>query len=80
MNELRLPKHVRKFNPNVRTILISVYEVDTKPVFKNMERSCHKQIYSKADCHEEIIPRSESSDIRSYPTKRGVNRRWPLPL
>lgn len=34
MNGLELLKKIRKFNPKVRTILISAYEVDNDPVFR----------------------------------------------
>ena len=34
MNGLELLKKIRKFNPKVRTILISAYEVENDPVFR----------------------------------------------
>jgi DNA-binding NtrC family response regulator len=34
MNGLELLKKIRKFNPKVRTVLMSAYEIDNDPVFR----------------------------------------------
>jgi DNA-binding NtrC family response regulator len=48
LNGLELLKKIKKLNPNVRTILISAYEVENEPVFQRIyERRNYRQIHSK---------------------------------
>ena len=69
MNGLELLKRVRKFNPKVRTILISAYEVDDDPVFRGfvkegvIDKFIHKPITIRGLCQE------VSYQINSYQTK-----------
>ncbi len=69
MNGLELLKKVRKFNPKVRTILISAYEVDNDPVFRGfvkegvIDKFIHKPITIRSLCQE------VSYQINSYQTK-----------
>jgi DNA-binding NtrC family response regulator len=69
MNGLELLKKIRKFNPKVRTILISAYEVDNDPVFRGfvkegvIDKFIHKPITIRGLCQE------VSCQINSYQTK-----------
>ena len=69
MNGLELLKKIRKFNPKVRTILISAYEVDNDPVFRGyvkegvIDKFIHKTITVRALCQE------VSYQVNSYQTK-----------
>jgi DNA-binding NtrC family response regulator len=69
MNGLELLKKIRKFNPKVRTILISAYEVDNDPVFRGyvkegvIDKFIHKPITVRALCQE------VSYQVNSYQTK-----------
>ena len=69
MNGLELLKKIRKFNPKVRTILISAYEVDNDPVFRGyvkervIDKFIHKPITIRSLCQE------VSYQINSYQTE-----------
>lgn len=69
MNGLELLKKIRKFNPKVRTILMSAYVVDNDPVFRAyvnqgvIDKFMQKPITIRRLCQE------VSNQLNSYQTK-----------
>ena len=69
MNGLQLLKNIRKLNPEVRTILISAYEVDNDPVFRGYVKEGYINSFIQKPISIRDLYQEVSRQIDSYQTK-----------
>jgi DNA-binding NtrC family response regulator len=73
MNGLELLKKIRKFNPKVRTILISAYEVDNDPVFRGYVKERVIDIFIHKPITISNLYQEVSYQVNLYQTKVSSN-------